>query len=277
MQQRDQADGQRRRRPSQSMRWSRRVCGMCRVRATTTQGGDADRHVDQEDPAPAGDAEDGRLPGEEAADDRAEHARGAEDGQEVALVLGPLPRRDDVADDRQRQREQAAGAEALEGAERGELYIDVANVHSTEPTTKIEIAAMKTACGRRCRRACRRAASTIVEVIRYAVVTQACRSGPCRSSAIVRIAVATIVWSSAARNMPSIRPMRIVRICLVREATVVAARAAATVRRRWQLITCSLSGEADEVGAGSGPVGAAARRSAGCSRERSKPDTRRSR
>ena len=61
------------------------------------------------------------LAGEEAADDRAEHARRAEHGQEVALVLGALPRRDDVADDRQRQREQAAGAEALDRAERGEL------------------------------------------------------------------------------------------------------------------------------------------------------------
>ena len=46
----------------------------------------------------------------------------------------------------------------------------------------------------------------IVEVIRNAVVAQACRSKPCRSSAMVRIAVETMVWSSAARNMPSIRP-----------------------------------------------------------------------
>ena len=84
------------------------------------QRGDPDRHVDEEDPAPAVDAEDGLLPGEEAADDRAEHRRGAEHGQEVALVLGALTGRHDVADDRQRQGEQTAGAEALHGAERRE-------------------------------------------------------------------------------------------------------------------------------------------------------------
>lgn len=53
----------------------------------------------------------------------------------------------------------------------------------------------------------------IVEVIRYAVVTQACRERPLRSS--------PIVWSRAARNMPIIRPSRIVRICrwlMVKEA-----------------------------------------------------------
>src|SRR5665647_3424261 len=52
----------------------------------------------------------------------------------------------------------------------------------------------------------------IVDVIRYAVVTQACSESPCRSSPMVRIAVATMVWSRAARNMPIISPPRIVRI-----------------------------------------------------------------
>ena len=80
-----------------------------------------DRHVDEEDPAPAGDAEDRVGAGEETAEHRAEDARGAEDGQEVALVLGALARRHDVTDDRQRQGEQASGADALEGACGGEL------------------------------------------------------------------------------------------------------------------------------------------------------------
>ena len=80
------------------------------------QRGDADRHVHEEHPAPAVDAEDAGLAGEEPADDRAEDARGAEHREEVALVLGALPRRHDVADDGQRQREQAAGAEALDRA-----------------------------------------------------------------------------------------------------------------------------------------------------------------
>ncbi len=52
----------------------------------------------------------------------------------------------------------------------------------------------------------------MVEVIRYAVVTQACRDRPLRSSEIVRIAVLTMVWSRAPRNIPIIRPTRIVRI-----------------------------------------------------------------
>src|SRR5437879_5774018 len=53
----------------------------------------------------------------------------------------------------------------------------------------------------------------IVEVMRNAVVAHACREKPPRSSAMVRIAVDTIVWSSAARNIAIIRPPRIVRIC----------------------------------------------------------------
>lgn len=55
---------------------------------------------------------------------------------------------------------------------------------------------------------------TIVAVMRYAVVAHAWCCRPCRSSAMVRIAVATIVWSSAARNIPDISPTMIVMICL---------------------------------------------------------------
>ncbi len=83
------------------------------------QRDDADRHVDEEDPAPAGDRQDRTRAGEEAAEHRPEHARRTEHGKEVALVLRSVARRHDVADDRQREREQAAGAEALVGAERG--------------------------------------------------------------------------------------------------------------------------------------------------------------
>ncbi len=53
-----------------------------------------------------------------------------------------------------------------------------------------------------------------VEVIRYAVVTQAWADSPCRSSAMTRIEVLTIVWSRAASSMPAIRPNRMKRICL---------------------------------------------------------------
>ena len=77
------------------------------------QRDDPDRDVHEEDPAPPVDARDARLAGQHAADHRAEHARGAEHREEVALVPGPLPGRDDVAEDRQGQRHQATGAEAL--------------------------------------------------------------------------------------------------------------------------------------------------------------------
>src|SRR3954454_5885055 len=52
----------------------------------------------------------------------------------------------------------------------------------------------------------------MVAVSRYAVVTHACRESPLRSSPMVRMDVATMVWSRAAMNMPSISPPRIVRI-----------------------------------------------------------------
>src|SRR3954447_18514468 len=52
----------------------------------------------------------------------------------------------------------------------------------------------------------------MVAVSRYAVVTHACRESPLRSSPMVRMDVATMVWSSAAMNMPSMSPPRIVRI-----------------------------------------------------------------
>ena len=51
----------------------------------------------------------------------------------------------------------------------------------------------------------------MVEVIRYAVVTHAWMDRPSRSSAMVRIDVLTMVWSSAPRNIPSSSPVRIVR------------------------------------------------------------------
>src|SRR6476469_7479098 len=70
---------------------------------------------------------------------------------------------------------------------------------------------------------------TIVAVMRYAVVAHACSSRPLRSSAMVRIADATIVWSRAARNMPIIRPTRIVRICRWVSGPSVAAGAVAAM------------------------------------------------
>jgi hypothetical protein len=65
----------------------------------------------------------------------------------------------------------------------------------------------------------------IVEVMRYAVVTHAWIDSPSRSSAMVRIDVLTMVWSSAPRNIPSSSPVRIVRICAWEYSPVSAASA----------------------------------------------------
>src|SRR5882757_9268444 len=65
--------------------------------------------------------------------------------------------------------------------------------------------------------------------MRNAVVAQTCRENPCRSSEIVRIAVETIVWSSAARNIASIRPVSIVTICLWLRAPLLVVVPASTV------------------------------------------------
>ena len=79
------------------------------------QGERADRQVDVEHPAPA------QVVDEEPAKQRSDHARDAEHGAERALVLAALTGRDDVADDRLGQHDQAAAADALQGAERDQL------------------------------------------------------------------------------------------------------------------------------------------------------------
>ena len=76
---------------------------------------DAQRHVDVEDPAP------GQVLGEEATEQRSGDAGQAPDAGEVARVAATFARRDDVADDRERQRHQAAGAESLQGPGRDQL------------------------------------------------------------------------------------------------------------------------------------------------------------
>ena len=71
----------------------------------------AEREVDVEDPAP------GEVVDEEAADQRPDHRRDAEDAAEVPLIAAPIPRRDDVADHRRRGHHQPAAAETLQRAE----------------------------------------------------------------------------------------------------------------------------------------------------------------
>ena len=145
--------------PGQSMRWSRRVCGRCRLRITSSSApmpiGTLTRNTQRQPAMP-------RIvswPARKPPIDRAEHARRTEDGEEVALVLGPLPRRHDVADDRQRQREQAAGAEALERAEGRELVHRGGEAAQRRAEHEDGDGGEEEAAGgRRGRRACRRAA-----------------------------------------------------------------------------------------------------------------------
>jgi hypothetical protein len=79
------------------------------------KGDDPDRQVDVEDPAPRG------VVDQEAADQRPGHAADPEDGTEDALVAAAVARRDDVADDRLREDDEPAAAEALHRAEGDEL------------------------------------------------------------------------------------------------------------------------------------------------------------
>ena len=76
------------------------------------QADDADRDVDVEDPVPAD------VVGQQAAEGRADDERDAEHGAEQALVAAALGRGEQVADDRERDREERAGADALDAAER---------------------------------------------------------------------------------------------------------------------------------------------------------------
>jgi hypothetical protein len=55
---------------------------------------------------------------EEAAEERPDHRRDAEDRPEEPLVAAAVARRDDVADDGDREHDQATAAEALERGRR---------------------------------------------------------------------------------------------------------------------------------------------------------------
>src|SRR5690606_23648816 len=84
--------------------------GQVQHRRDDGEGDDPDRHVDVEHPAPA------QVFGEQSAEQRAEHAGGAEDRAEQALVAPAFAGRDEVADDRHGQHDQPAAAQPLQGA-----------------------------------------------------------------------------------------------------------------------------------------------------------------
>src|SRR5438046_2383209 len=71
----------------------------------------ADRQVDVEDPAPA------RVVHDEPTDERADNRGAGEDRADQPLVAPAVAGRDDHPDHREGQREDAAGPDALDGAE----------------------------------------------------------------------------------------------------------------------------------------------------------------
>ena len=75
----------------------------------------ADRKVDVEDPAPR------QVVDDEAAGERSDHGRDAEDAAEEALIAPALARGDNVTDYGDGRDYQPAAAEALHDAERDEL------------------------------------------------------------------------------------------------------------------------------------------------------------
>ena len=85
------------------------------LEAQRQQHGDQpQRQIDEEDRAPA------EVLGEQAADHRPEGGGGDGDAGEIALVAGALARRDGLADQRLRQRHQAAAAQPLQDAADGQ-------------------------------------------------------------------------------------------------------------------------------------------------------------
>jgi len=85
-----------------------------------------DRHVDEEDPVP------GEVVGQEAAQERADQEGDTEDGAEQALILAAFGRREQVAYDRQRDREESACAETLTPRKRISCHMVWLSPESTE-------------------------------------------------------------------------------------------------------------------------------------------------
>ncbi len=162
------------------------------VDAASTMTTDADRQVDVERPPPR------QVVGEQAAEQRAEHRRHAEDRAERALVLAALAQRDDVGDQRGRGDRQAAGAEALHRPP-GDQPGHVRRRARRRPTRRRTSPAETWKISLRPNRSPNLPASTvaIVSASRYDDTTQDRWPAPPRSPTIVGSAVETIVWSSA--------------------------------------------------------------------------------
>ena len=138
---------------------------------------------------------------EQAAEQRADHGRHGERGRDVALVAAALARRDEIADARHRERHEAAGGHALNGAN-DDQDVDVLRQAAQrggcdEPGEGdleqglAAVAVAELAPQRRGRGGC----DDIRRDDPGEIVTEP------RSAAIVGSAVARIVWSSTAGSI----------------------------------------------------------------------------
>ena len=125
--------------PAQSIRPARSTCRMFgSSRQITHERDQPDGQVDEEDVVPA------EGVGQEAADERPEDERDAEHEAEEALVLAALGGREQVADDREGDREERTRAEALEPSEQHELRTcPGCSPDSAEPMRKSVMPTMK--------------------------------------------------------------------------------------------------------------------------------------
>ena len=118
-----------------------------------TKASKAERQVDPEDQRPV------QMLGEHAAEHRAGDRGGGEHRAEIALVAPALARRDGVADDGLRQRDQSAAAEALQRARRDQRrHGGRERAGDRADNEDRDAAEHAPGGGRGCRRACRRAA-----------------------------------------------------------------------------------------------------------------------
>ena len=171
------------------------------------QGGQPDGQVDVEDPAPR------QIVRQEPAQQRANDACEGEHRAQVALIAPPLPRRQNVTDDRHGQRDQPTCAQPLQRPEHDQLHhvlSDPAQGGTDQEDQDRGLEDLLAAVD---------VADLSVQRHRHRRGQHVGRHHPRQAVDTTELAddaqaatVATIVWSSAARSRPIIRPAKITRI-----------------------------------------------------------------
>lgn len=152
--------------------------------------------------------------GEQAAQQRAEHAGRAEYRTEQALVLSAFARGDDVADDRHGQHDEAAAAQALQCAEADELRHVLGDAAQRGADEEDDDRGLEQLLAAVLVTELAPQGVAAVEASRYAVTTHDRWFRPPSSLAMVGSAVETIVWSRAASSMPRrSAPMATMTVC----------------------------------------------------------------